>query len=120
MTLLEEYQAWWDDLKEKNGERWAGSDYVFVQDDGKPIDPNSVTRWLSRFSARHHLPHINPHAFRHTAASAMTKRKLDPVTVSKRLGHSRVSTTMDIYSHLFEEADAEASETIADVLLRAK
>lgn len=120
VTLLEEYQAWWDNLKEENGERWSGNDYVFVQDDGKPIDPNSVTRWLSRFSARHGLPHINPHAFRHTAASAMTKRKLDPVTVSKRLGHSRVSTTMDIYSHLFEEADAEASETIADVLLRAK
>lgn len=120
VALLEDYQKWWDDLKKKNGDRWFGSDYVFVQDDGKPIDPNSITRWLSRFSARHGLPHINPHAFRHTAASAMTKRKLDPVTVSKRLGHSRVSTTMDIYSHLFEEADAEASETIADVLLRAK
>ncbi len=121
VALLRTYQSWWNDLKQNNGDdRWAGYDYVFVQDDGKPIDPNSVTRWLARFSARHRLPHINPHAFRHTAASAMTKRKLDPVTVSKRLGHSRVSTTMDIYSHLFEEADAEASETIADVLLRAK
>ena len=50
----------------------------------------------------------------------MTKRNLDPVTVSKRLGHTRVSTTMDIYYHLFEKADTEASETIADVLRRAR
>ncbi len=120
VTLLREYRQGWVELRFKNGDRWAGEDYLFVQDDGKPIDPNSVTRWLSRFSDRQGLPHINPHAFRHTAASAMTKRNLDPVTVSKRLGHTRVSTTMDIYSHLFEEADAEASETIADVLLRAR
>ncbi|MBQ9662379.1 MAG: site-specific integrase [Oscillospiraceae bacterium] len=120
ISLLKEYRRWWIELRFKNGDRWAGTDYLFVQDDGKAIDPNSVTRWLARFSERHGLPHINPHAFRHTAASAMTQRKLDPVTVSKRLGHSRVSTTMDIYAHLFAEADAEASETIADVLLRAK
>lgn len=120
VDLLKEYRRWWVELRFKNGDRWAGTDYLFVQDDGKAMDPNSATRWLARFSERHGLPHINPHAFRHTAASAMTQRKLDPVTVSKRLGHSRVSTTMDIYAHLFAEADAEASETIADVLLRAK
>ena len=118
VELLKSYQTWWDDLKEKNGELWAGNDYLFVQNDGKPMDPNSITQWFAGFSARHNLPHINPHAFRHTAASAMTQNKLDPVTVSKRLGHTRVSTTMDIYSHMFDDADEEACETIADALIR--
>ena len=118
VELLRTYQTWWDNLKEKLGDLWPGYDYLFLQDNGKPIDPNSITQWFAGFSARHNLPHINPHAFRHTAASAMTQNKLDPVTVSKRLGHTRVSTTMDIYAHMFDDADEEACETIADALIR--
>lgn len=118
VELIREYQTWWDALKESTGELWAGTDYLFVQREGKPMDPNSITQWLKGFADRHGLPHINPHAFRHTAASAMTQHRLDPVTVSKRLGHTRVSTTMDIYAHMFEESDTEACEAIADALIR--
>ncbi len=118
VSLLRDYLKWWDEEKKKIGDLWAAGDYLFVQESGKPIDPNSITAWLRHFSKRHGLPHINPHAFRHTAASAMTQANLDPVTVSKRLGHSRVSTTMDIYAHMFEQADTSACEVLADSLLR--
>ena len=120
VELLQEYEKWWEETVTNLGDLWPGNDYLFIQDNGKPIDPGSITQWLSRFSQVHGLPHINPHAFRHTAASAMTRANLDPVTVSKRLGHSRVSTTMDIYSHMFEQADTDACETIADVLIRGR
>ena len=40
------------------------------------------------------------------------------VSVSKRLGHAKVSTTTDIYSHIIMEADEQASECLADVILR--
>lgn len=118
MALLKEYRRWWVELRFKNGDRWAGTDYLFVQNDGKPINPGSISAWVSRFAKRHDLPHINPHAFRHTVASVLINNGQDIVTVSRRLGHSRTSTTLDIYSHLIAEADAEASECIADVLLR--
>lgn len=118
MALLNIYRQWWIELRFKNGDQWAGTDYLFVQNDGKPMNPGTISAWVSDFSARRGLPHINPHAFRHTVASVLINNGQDIVTVSRRLGHSRTSTTLDVYSHLVAEADADASECIADSLLR--
>ena len=63
------------------------------------------------------LPHINPHASRHTQASLLFFSGADCTTISKRLGHSKVSTTTDIYSHLMQKADETASDTLANLLL---
>ncbi len=43
---------------------------------------------------------------------------MDSVSISKRLGHAKVSTTTDIYSHIIEQADERAAECIADAILR--
>ncbi len=102
------------------GDRWHETDFVFTRDDGQPIRPDSIMFWLSRFSERHGLPHINPHAFRHTAASIMITHGTDVVTVSKMLGHSKVSTTEDIYSHVIEESKQQAGNILADVYFRKK
>ena len=134
MELLAEYKKHFIQLKENNGDRWQGSktlailksdrwikdDFVFIQDNGTPMHPDSVTDWLSKFAKRHNLPHINPHAFRHTMASILISQGIDVVTVSKQLGHEKVSTTTDIYSHLIEQASEKASECMADVILRKK
>lgn len=63
---------------------------------------------------------MNPHAFRHTMASILCYNHIDPVSISHRLGHSRVSTTTDYYSHMFKDADDINAETIADIVLRGK
>ena len=120
MDLLREYRAWYDDLREANGDRWHDTDFLFVKDNGEPMIPDSITAWLRKFSMRHDLPHINPHAFRHTMASILINSGADVVSVSKRLGHKKVSTTTDIYSHIIQEADEQASECLADVILRPK
>ena len=118
MLLLKEYRRWWSELRLKNGDRWADSDFLFVRDNGAPMQPDSLTQWLSGFSKRHKLPRINPHAFRHTMASILIGSGKDVVSVSKRLGHAKVSTTTDIYSHILQEADEQASECLADIMLR--
>lgn len=121
MALLKDYRQYWLELRFKNGDRWQGGDYVFTKDDGSVIHPDSLTAYLNHFSKQHpELPHTNPHAFRHTVASVLINAGQDIVTVSRRLGHSRTSTTLDVYSHLIAEADADASEVIADALLRRK
>ena len=89
-------------------------------DDGKPLRPDSITQWLGNFSRRKGLPHINPHAFRHTAASVLITQGIDIVTVSKMLGHAKVSTTEDIYSHVIEESKQLACNALADVYFRGK
>lgn len=120
LLLMKKFRAEQAALQIANGDRWKGGDYVFTQDDGSHMNPSSATAWLTKFSARHSLPHINPHAFRHSVASVLIANGTDIVTVSKQLGHSRISTTEDVYSHVIEEAKAKASETIADVMLRRK
>ena len=48
------------------------------------------------------------------------KNGADIVSVSKRLGHAKVSTTTDFYAQIIEEADADAADSLADVILRQK
>ena len=124
MDILREYKQWYDDTRAKYGDRWHDTNFLFFQErsgcEGKPMNPDTITRYLDEFSERHDLPHINPHAFRHTMASVMCFNHIDPVSISRRLGHSKVSTTTDFYSHMLKEADEISAETIADVMLRHK
>ena len=120
MALLKQHKLEQLQLQWANGDRWIDSGYVFTQDNGDHMSPDSITGWLHSFSRRHGLPHINPHAFRHTVASVLLTNGTDIVTVSKQLGHASVNTTESFYSHIIEENKAKASECIADVLLRKK
>ncbi|WP_394892057.1 tyrosine-type recombinase/integrase [Mesorhizobium sp. AaZ16] len=57
------------------------------------------------------------HVFRHTMGSHLV-RSTDIVTVSRRMGHSRVSTTADIYLHGDEVRDVEAGNLLGDIFSR--
>ena len=124
MELLREYKQWYEQQKQSYGSRWHESGFLFFSErsgcEGEPMNPDTITRFLDKFSRERGLPHINPHAFRHTMASIMCFNRIDPVSISRRLGHSKVSTTTDIYSHMLKEADEISSETIADVMIRRK
>lgn len=120
MQLLRQHRRDCLELRLKNGDRWQDTGYVFVRDDGSPMNPDSIGAWLRKFSDRHGLPHINPHAFRHTVASVLIANGTDVVTVSKQLGHHKISTTEDFYSHLIEKNKEKAADCIAATLLRRK
>lgn len=120
MELLRQHKREQLRLQLLNGDRWIHSGYVFTQDNGDHMNPDSITGWLKDFSTRHNLPHINPHAFRHTVASVLLANGTDIVTVSKQLGHSSITTTENFYSHIIEENKAKAADCIADVLIRKK
>ena len=120
MGLLRQHRREQLRLQLANGDRWVHSGYVFTQDNGDRMNPDSVTAWLYDFSRRHNLPHINPHAFRHAVASVLLANGTDIVTVAAQLGHASASTTENFYAHIIEENKAKDSECIADVLLRKK
>lgn len=120
MVLLRKHKREQLRLQLANGDRWIDTGYVFTQDNGDHMNPDSVTGWLYGFSRRHGLPHINPHAFRHTVASVLLANGTDIVTVAAQLGHASASTTENFYAHIIEDNKAKASECIADVLLRKK
>ena len=118
IQLLKKYQAWQNAERLRMGEYYQDRGYLFAQDNGSPMHPDSVTDWMSKFSKRHGLPHINPHAFRHTMASMLYFNGVDSVSISKRLGHAQVSTTANIYAHVMEAADQRNADILADVFLK--
>ena len=120
VALLKAYRKEQDQIRLVVGDRWQDTDYIFTRENGLPMHPDSVNGWLKQFSERHGLPHINPHAFRHSMASILINSGTDILSISKRLGHSMTSTTLNIYGHVLNQADARSSECIADTLLRNK
>ena len=118
MQLLRKYQVWQNTERLRLGEYYQNRNYLFAQDNGGPMHPDSVTDWMNKFSKRHELPHINPHAFRHTMASMLYFNGVDSVSISKRLGHAQVSTTANIYAHVMEAADRKNADILADVFLK--
>ena len=120
MELLREYRQWYLKQQYLCGDKWQNSNFLFVQENGAPMDPSTLTNYCVKFSKKYGLPHINPHAFRHTMVSVLYFNGVDSISISRRLGHSKVSTTTDKYGHIMRKADEAAADCIADVILRKK
>lgn len=118
IQLLRQYRAWQSEERLRLGGYYQDQGFLFAQDSGKPMHPDNVNVWLRNFSKRHGLPHINPHAFRHSMASLLYFNGVDSVSISKRLGHAQVSTTANIYAHVMEAADKKNADILASVLLK--
>ena len=86
-----------------------------VEKSGLPIRPDTLSSWLTRVEEKNGLPHLNAHAFRHSVASALIFHGVDPVSVSKRLGHNQVSTTTNIYAHIMSAAEQKNAEILTEV-----
>lgn len=118
MALLRAYRAWQIAERERLDGYYLDRGFVFAQDNGAPMHPDSVTDYLKKLSKRYGLPHLNPHAFRHTMASMLYYNGVDSVSISKRLGHAQVSTTSNIYAHVIESADKKNAEILSDIFLK--
>ena len=76
------------------------------------IHNDTVTKWFNKFLKKYNLKHMRFHDLRHTHATLLIANGIDMKTVSSRLGHSNISTTMNIYTHTLSENDKKASEII--------
>lgn len=102
------------------GDTWFDSKKVFTRWDGKPIHPDTLSGWFHDFIKKNDLPEITLHSLRHTNATLMIANGTDIKTVSKRLGHSNVTTTGNIYTHAIKTADEKAADTLQDILTPSK
>jgi integrase len=82
------------------GQAYEHSGLVFCQPNGRPLDPRNFTRYFERPLQQAQLPHIRFHDGRHTFATLMLRLGESPKTVQTMLGHSKIATTLDIYSHV--------------------
>lgn len=102
--------------KLKAGEVWTDHGFIFCDELGRPLNEVSVRYVHRQICAAAGLPTtFKFKSARHTCASGMLAAGIDMKTVSERLGHSSIKTTMDIYTVVAEEKQREASERIAEM-----
>ncbi len=98
------------------GPRWQEAGFVFTSKVGTPLDARNVSRSWHRLLAAHGQPRRKFHVTRHTAASLMLAEGVPMKVVQEVLGHSLLSTTADIYGHLFPEAFDAAADAMERAL----
>ncbi len=87
---------------------------------GKPLRPNTVTRAWSMLAAKADVKVIRLHDARHTHASLMLKQGIHPKVVQERLGHSSITMTLDIYSHVAPGIQESAALSFDKLLNKEK
>ncbi|MGO4181199.1 tyrosine-type recombinase/integrase [Paenibacillus sp. TAF43_2] len=112
IAFLEEHRDFVESEKKKLGERYEDNDLVVCSSKGTPARASKVlAAWYTmcdKFKPEHE-PRITYHDLRHQSASIMLNEREDVRIVSQRLGHSTVSTTLNVYSHLLPTAQESAA-----------
>ena len=98
--------------KKEMGDRWEENELIFPSTIGTPMHQRNLLRRFKNLIQESGLREIRFHDLRHTAASLMLNHGISPLIVAKRLGHSKVSITLDTYGHLFPGMQQESANLI--------
>ncbi|WP_043013282.1 tyrosine-type recombinase/integrase, partial [Clostridium perfringens] len=95
-------------------------DFIFVWENGIYVDPNY---WTHRFGRILKSLNINKkirwHDLRHTNATLLLSQGVNFKTIQIRLGHADINTTLNIYSHVTEEMQKDATNKISNLMKSA-
>jgi integrase len=117
LEALRAHRAAQDEVRLAAGTKWqAEYDLVYCLADGTPMDPDRCQHDFRALRARAGLPPITLHELRHTFITLALENGIPMQVVSKMAGHSRVSTTMDIYSHVAPQLELAAVQVMTEVL----
>lgn len=83
---------------------------VFSNTNNQMLDPYTVDKWNRAICSKHHLRRIKVHGFRHTHASLCFEAGLSMEDVKNRLGHAKISTTIDVYTHVTKTKEQQSAD----------
>jgi len=119
MDELRIYKDEWEKEKEELEAEglWQGGDrqFVFHNGTGKPYYYQHPSKWWKRFCERHGIRYIKFHGLRHSSGTLLLEDEdesnFDSIlkVIQQRLGHSRFSTTSDIYVHVTKKVKRRAA-----------
>ncbi len=98
------------------GGAYVDHDLVFCRSDGKPLHPDRFSKSFVEQVDRLGLPRLSVHGLRHTWATLALQAGVHPKVVQERLGHSTISITLDIYSHVSPAMESDAAERVAALI----
>lgn len=95
------------------GIRQTGETLACSRADGEPHQPRSLTHEFSRLVRRlPDLPRVRFHDLRHSHATQLLEAGVHPKVTQERLGHSTITTTLDLYSHVSGTMQDAAAERL--------
>lgn len=115
-SILQKYRKEQLETQLKLANKWENSNRIFTTDYGAGMHPNTPSSILARVIKKYELKEINFHGLRHTSISLQIQQGIQPQIISKRAGHSNLSTTHSIYSHFFKESYKEVADKMDDIL----
>ena len=100
----------------KFNDKWHNENWLFTQDNGEIMNPQTPTKQFSKFLKKYGLKHHKFHSLRHTSATLLLYGGVNIKQVQQRLGHGDISTT-NKYLHCIAEADEEAANVLQNMLI---
>lgn len=109
LKIQQKMQADW---KEKNAEVYSDQGLVFTELDGNYIRQRAFMDRYHAFLDRYGIRDIRFHDLRHTFATLLLEADVSMKVVQEMLGHSTITTSMDIYSHVSDAKKVQAIEKL--------
>jgi integrase len=120
VRILQSHRARQAEEKLLMGSAYQDHGLVLARVDGRPIYPRTFDHAWERAVKHANVPKIRFHDLRHTHASLLLQQGVHPKIVSERLGHSTVSITLDIYSHVLPGLQKQAADDFASLIRQAR
>lgn len=117
--VLEAHRQRQDAERQLLGE-WPENDLVFRTEVGTPLHPRNLERTWYALQKKAEVRRVRLHDLRHLHASLAIQQGMDAKMLADRLGHSRASMTLDVYTHLFEEQRANSAVSLSVLLGSSK
>lgn len=102
--------------RQRVGSKWVETDRIFTKWNGLTLDRSAPGYFYKQFCERTGMRYVTTHSMRHLNASLLINAGVDVKTVQSCLGPSTATTTLQIYAHSFQTAQAAAMEAVAEVL----
>lgn len=119
LKLLKEHKKKQIELKIRSGGEYNNKhNLVCTRDSGEPLNTSSFSHAFGDFIKRRDIPHVRFHDLRHTNATLMLLSGTAPKVASSRLGHSTISITMDLYSHVLKDMNKDAADKLNEVIYK--
>ena len=102
---------------DRAGSLWEENGLIFASETGEPLDRRGTVKYQFKKLLKYAgLPDIRFHDLRHTCATLLLGRNVNPKIVSEMLGHATIAITLDTYSHVLPNMQNEAAKAMEDAL----
>lgn len=102
---------------EHMGSLYQPGGFVFAAEAGTIINPSNLrNRSFKPLLKAAKLRPVRFHDLRHTCATLLLSKNVNPKIVSEMLGHASISITLDVYSHLMPDMQEKAAKALEEML----